>query len=138
MDFSNHNDPDTFNFREHPEHYRIGKGEEGVFRFEPYRTELLPLLNYQNAASAADSAKILFAKFLNYLDADDFPGADMARKYLQMGFSRSLRHASINFTDKLEQNSAQDPSAIFYELYQQALKHPRYQSLREKHEENYG
>lgn len=27
--------------------------------------------------------------FLAYLKADDFPGADMARKFLQMGWTRA-------------------------------------------------
>lgn len=28
--------------REHPELYRVGRGEQGVFRVQPYKDELLP------------------------------------------------------------------------------------------------
>ena len=30
-------------FREHPEAYGIGRGEQGAFRIPPYKHELLPL-----------------------------------------------------------------------------------------------
>jgi len=32
--------------------------------------------------------------FLTYLNAGDFPGADMARKFLQMGVTRARRYAN--------------------------------------------
>ena len=32
--------------------------------------------------------------FLDYLEQDDFVGADMARKFLQMGYTRSRRYAN--------------------------------------------
>jgi phage tail tape-measure protein len=32
--------------------------------------------------------------FLGYLNANDFPGADMARKFLQMGWTRARRYAN--------------------------------------------
>ena len=33
-------------FRQHPEEYDIGRGERGVFKVEPYKSELLPLWGY--------------------------------------------------------------------------------------------
>ena len=32
--------------------------------------------------------------FLDYLSADDFVGADMARKFIQMGYTRARRYAN--------------------------------------------
>src|SRR5215213_7801538 len=34
--------------REHPEEYRIGRGEQGVFHAEPYKGELLPLWKFKD------------------------------------------------------------------------------------------
>lgn len=133
MDFGNNNDPDRFDFRAHPEAYRIGKGEEGVFRFEPYRTELLPLVAYQNSALALRSASTLYEKFLSYLKDNDFPGADMARKYLLFGFNRTLRLAVNKAVAQLEPEAGIDASTIFYEYYEKALSHPKYKRLKAKH-----
>jgi hypothetical protein len=32
----------TINFRERPDLYRVGKGEQGVLLVEPYKSEILP------------------------------------------------------------------------------------------------
>ena len=42
-------------FREHPERYRIGKGEQGVLIAEPYKSELLPLWRFKTPAIARTS-----------------------------------------------------------------------------------
>jgi Domain of unknown function (DUF4385) len=34
---------DGVDLREHPEAYRIGRGEQCVFHAEPYKSELFPL-----------------------------------------------------------------------------------------------
>lgn len=81
------------NYREHPEDYVIGRGEFGVLMYEPYKSELLPLWRYKNKAAAQKAASAIYDKFLAYLEAGDFPGADMARKYLQMGYTRAMRYA---------------------------------------------
>lgn len=36
LDFKN------IDFRQHPELYRVGKGEQGVLLVEPYKSEILP------------------------------------------------------------------------------------------------
>jgi len=38
---------------------------------------------------AKRSAKAIFKMFIAYLDDDNFVGADMARKFLQMGYTRA-------------------------------------------------
>ena len=42
-------------FRAHPEEYEIGRGEEGVFKIQPYKDELLPLWGYTDRAAADES-----------------------------------------------------------------------------------
>jgi len=48
-------------------------------------------LALQDAADRETSAKAIYTMFLEYLEDDDFVGADMARKFLQMGYTRARR-----------------------------------------------
>ena len=80
--------------RAHPETYRVARGEQGVLSVEPYKSELLPLWRFATPDVAATSAEAITAKFHEYLTAGDVVGADMARKFLQMGFTRSRRYAN--------------------------------------------
>ena len=64
--------------------YRIGRGEQGVLTFEPYKSEILPLWRFKTPAIARQSSKNIYAKFETYDEADDFIGMDMCRKFLQM------------------------------------------------------
>ena len=74
--------------------YSIGRGEEGVMTFEPYKSALLPLWRFRNIEVAKRSAKDLWERFLDYDDRNDFVGMDMARKYIQMGMTRAKRYAN--------------------------------------------
>lgn len=80
-------------FRAHPERYVIGRGETGVFKVQPYKSELLPLWSFKTVEAAEASAAALWAKYEAYRADEDFVGMDMARKYLQMGFTRAMRYA---------------------------------------------
>jgi hypothetical protein len=81
-------------FRQSPQLYRVGRGEQGVLLVEPYKSEILPHWRFKNPEVARLSADTIFALFHDYLAADDFVGADMARKFLQMGFTRARRYAN--------------------------------------------
>ncbi len=87
-------DFDTTDFRKHPELYRIGVGEQGVLLVQPYKSEILPHWKFKNEEIARESATRIFRLFEEYLENHDFVGADMARKYLQMGFTRARRYAN--------------------------------------------
>ena len=84
---------DGVDLREHPEAYRIGRGEQGVFHAEPYKSELLPLWGFRDVETACVSAEAIHDRFLEYKTQGDFVGMDVARKYLQMGYTRSQRYA---------------------------------------------
>ena len=81
-------------FRLEPEKYRVGRGEQGVLLVEPYKSELLPHWRFKTPEIAEASSSKLLAMFYAYLGADDFVGADMARKFLQMGWTRARRYAN--------------------------------------------
>lgn len=82
------------NFRQHPELYRVGVGEQGVLLVEPYKAEILPFWRFKNVEVATASAQKIYGLFEEYLAQQDFVGADMARKFLQMGFTRARRYAN--------------------------------------------
>ncbi len=150
----------TLNFREHPELYRIGKGEQGVLLIEPYKSELLPHWRFKDPEVAEESSSKLSQMFQDYLAAEDFPGADMARKFLQMGWTRARRYANHKGGKKYEGPVPEDKkgqsgshgrallprtedlvkaaaAAIFYEKYVAAREDSEYVRQRERHLERY-
>jgi hypothetical protein len=82
------------NYREHPELYRVGKGEQGVLICEPYKSAIGQYWRFKTPEIAEKSSKKILELFGDYLQAGDFVGADMARKYLQMGYTRARRYAN--------------------------------------------
>ncbi|KAL0485996.1 selenocysteine insertion sequence-binding protein 2 [Acrasis kona] len=88
LDFS------KIDFKEHPKLYRIGKGEQGVLSMQPYKGEILPFWRFKTPEIAQESAEKIYQMFLDYKKDKDFPGADMARKFLMMGWTRSRRYAN--------------------------------------------
>ena len=85
---------ESIDYRQHPERYRIGRGEQGVLSVEPYKSEILPHWRFKTVDEAQASAAKIYALYLAYKQADDFVGMDMARKFLQMGYTRARRYAN--------------------------------------------
>ena len=86
------------------------------------------------------SAKELWSRFRSYGRQGDFVGMDMARKYLQMGWTRARRYANHPSGRKYEPGTrnplpaVEDPTKaesarVFFAAYQRALKDPRYRAL---------
>ena len=135
-------------FRKHPELYRIGKGEQGVLLVQPYKGELLPHWRFKTAAEARKSSATIYKMFLAYLKAEDFPGADMARKFLQMGWTRARRYANHKGGRKYDKRTGEElpraedaekaaAAAVFYERYVTARQYPKYVRLKTLHRERY-
>jgi len=74
--------------------YRIARGEQGVLTFEPYKSILLPHWRFRTIPIATQSSQTLFNAFEHYVEAGDLVGADMARKFIQMGMTRAKRYAN--------------------------------------------
>lgn len=74
--------------------YAIGRGETGVLSFEPYKSLLLPHWAFRTPPVARRSSAALWAAFRSYVRRGDFVGADMARKFVQMGMTRARRYAN--------------------------------------------
>ena len=119
------------NFREHPEQYCVGKGEQGVLLVEPYKSEILPHWRFKTPEIARISADKIYQLFQDYKAQDDLVGMDMARKFLQMGYTRSRRYANhksgrkYGAADRTVLPREEDPikaesATIFYEKWQLA------------------
>ena len=100
----------TINFREHPELYQVGKGEQGVLLVEPYKSEILPYWRFKTPDIARESSEKIHQLFLEYLQQNDFVGADMARKFLQMGYTRARRYANHKSGRKYTKNPQKESS----------------------------
>ena len=129
---------DGVDLRKHPEAYEVGRGEQGVFHAEPYKGELLPLWGFKDVATAKESADVIYEKFHEYKRDGDFVGMDVARKYLQMGYTRSRRYAKYKGGNKSKPLDEEDPeksqaAEIFYEKWRRAAEDEAYLALKEEH-----
>ncbi len=148
MKFNYDRDFKTLDFRAHPELYQIGVGEQGVLSVEPYKGEILPLWRFKTPAEARKSADAIFAMFLDYKAKGEFVGMDMARKFLQMGYTRSRRYANHKGGRKYAADGTtvlpyqNDPAkaesaAIFQERWAAAKSDPDYVRMTAEHREKY-
>lgn len=138
-------------YRVNPGLYKVGKGEQGVLICEPYKSEIGQHWRFKTPEIAKESSKKIFAMFLQYLQDKDFVGADMARKYLQMGFTRAKRYANYKGGKKYDaSNNYQQlnpgtgegmkgvSASIFYDKWQEAESNPIYKELKLKWKKNIG
>jgi hypothetical protein len=140
------------NFREHPELYQVGRGEQGVLLVDPYKSELLPHWRFRTPELAEESAQTIYALFLAYKDAGDFVGMDMAKKFLQMGYTRSRRYANHRSGRKYDSvtqevlpqeadwqtNEKAESARIFYAYYVKAKEDAVYQQAKQQHQRSFG
>ena len=125
--------------RQHPGEYRIGRGEQGVFHAEPYKGELLPLWSFKTEQAARESSESIFGKFEEYRSEGDFVGMDVARKYLQMGWTRSRRYAKYEGGKKSKPRGEEDPekaraAEIFRKKWREAAEDGEYLRLKKEHQ----
>lgn len=137
-------DPDI-DYRARPECYRIGRGEQGVMTVEPYKSELLPLWRFRDTAVARESIAALLERFETYRETDDFVGMDMARKFLQMGYTRARRYACHRSGRKYaapgrERPGEGDPrkaqvASLFYAAWTRVREDPAYRRAKRRHQQ---
>jgi len=138
-------------YRKHPESYKVGRGEQGVLICEPYKSEIGAFWRFKNKQIAKESSDKIFSMFLNYLEQNDFVGADMARKYLQMGFTRARRYYNYKGGKKYDKSQNYDTlpkgtgdpekalaAEIFYEKWRLAEANDQYARLKKGWKENIG
>ncbi len=128
--------------------YTIGRGETGVLTFEPYKSLILPFWAFRTVDVARNSAKVLWGIFQSYCERGDFVGADMTRKFIQMGMTRARRYANHRGgrkygedgkeLDKWTEDDAtgkraekEEASRIFKEYWQMCTRDESYKRLKD-------
>ena len=105
--------------------YRVGRVEQGELLVEPYKGEILQQWRFKTPEIAKESSDKIYQMYLDYKDKDDFVGMDMARKFLQMGYTRSRRYANYKGGKKYDENgdvkerdidSEKAESAVIFEV----------------------
>jgi len=137
-------------YKKNPEEYKVGKGEQGVLICEPYKGEILPHWRFKDRHIAKESSEKIYDLFLEYMDNEDFVGADMARKFLQMGFTRARRFTNYKGGRKydpedyhqLEKGTGDPEKAIsadiFFKAWKKAEKHEAYAEQKKVWKKKYG
>lgn len=131
-------------YRLHPEEYQVGKGEQGVLLCQPYKAEILPHWRFKSPEISKISSEKIFEMFETYLFQNDFVGADIARKYLQMGYTRARRYANHKGGRKYDSRTGdeiprttEDPlkaesGRIFYDKWKEAEENITYKTLKKQ------
>ncbi|TQS32332.1 hypothetical protein Golomagni_07354 [Golovinomyces magnicellulatus] len=112
--------------------YRIGRGEQGVLTFEPYKSHLLPLWRFRTPPIAKKSAQDLWKCFEEFYEQHDFIGMDMTRKFIQMGMTRAKRQELPKSTSHAGKNEKEQASQVFRKYWQRCKSHEGYQKLKEE------
>ncbi|MEA3321458.1 MAG: DUF4385 domain-containing protein [Bacillota bacterium] len=148
MAFDYELDFEKIDFRKNPELYRVGRGEQGVLLVEPYKSEILQHWCFKNPEIAEESSDKIYQMFLDYKEKEDFVGMDMARKFLQMGYTRARRYTNYKGGKKYDENGKVnerqiDPvkaesAAIFKEKWKLAREDKDYLKRKKDHQKKYG
>lgn len=141
-------DFESINFREQPELYRVGRGEQGVLLVEPYKSEILQHWRFKTPEIAKESAEKIYHMYLDYKEKDDFIGMDMARKFLQMGYTRSRRYANYKGGRKYDKDGEvkereidsekAESAAVFEVKWKIVREDEEYLKLKKAHQKKHG
>ena len=148
MAFDYELDYSTLDLRKQPELYRVGRGEQGVLLVEPYKSEILPHWRFKTPAIAKESASAIYELFESYRIADDFVGMDMARKFIQMGYTRARRYTNYKGGRKYNEDGSMkereidsekaESAAIFKAYWDRIRADEDYIRRKKAHQKLYG
>ena len=129
--------------------YRIGRGEQGVLLVRPYTNDICAHWRFVDEETAVKSSDAIYKMFCTYRRDKDFIGMDMARKFLEMGFTRARRYANHSSGRKYDSNRKVRPqesdwrtnekakaAAVFKVVRDKAAYDPEYQTMRKQWRES--
>ena len=129
--------------------YRIGRGEQGVLLVRPYTNDICAHWRFVDETTARKSSNKIYSMYLNYKDNRDFIGMDMARKFLEMGFTRARRYANHSSGRKYTEDGRIRPqqadalhnvkaksAKIFKEVRDRVAYDPEYVTMRKEWRSN--
>jgi len=125
--------------------YRIGRGEQGVLLCKPYTNDICAHWRFVDVPAATQSSAKIYEMFLDYKREKDFIGMDMARKFLEMGFTRARRYANHSSGKKYNKTGEVRPqesdwrtsekaraAEVFKVVRDKAAYDPTYQQMRKE------
>jgi|TARA_R100001480_G_scaffold44213_1_gene57370 hypothetical protein len=101
--------------------YRIGRGEQGVLLVRPYTNDICSHWRFVDESTAHESSSKIYSMFCEYKREKDFIGMDMARKFLEMGFTRARRYANHSSGRKYNKNGTVRPQELDWETSEKAM-----------------
>lgn len=141
-------DYEKLDLRKNPELYRVGKGEQGVLLVEPYKGEILPHWRFKTPEIAQESCDKISEMFEEYRKKDDFVGMDMARKFIQMGYTRARRYTNYKGGRKYNEDRSikerqidpekAESAAIFKKRWDEIREDEDYLQRKRAHQNKYG
>ena len=141
----------TTDYKRNPELYHIGRGQQGVLICEPYKSNICQHWRFKTVQEAESSSQKILSMFYGFVEEEDFVGADMAKKFLHMGFTRARRYANHRDGKKYNVDGStipQEPDAltcekaesakVFYKTWKEARENEKYLQMKRSHKERYG
>ena len=130
--------------------YRIGRGEQGVLLVRPYTDDICAHWRFIDETAARKSSTKIYEMFLGFKAKGDFIGMDMARKFLEMGFTRARRYANHSSGRKYDKmsgkirpqehdwrtNTKAKSAAIFKKVRDKVAYDSEYKEMRKEWREN--
>ena len=111
----------------------------------PYTNDICAHWRFVNETTARKSSNKIYSMYLNYKDSGDFIGMDMARKFLEMGFTRARRYANHSSGRKYTEDGRVRPqetdalhnvkarsAKIFKEVRDRVAYDPEYVTMRKE------
>jgi hypothetical protein len=112
--------------------YRIGRGEQGVLLVKPYTEDICAHWRFKNEDIARQSSHKIYKMFCSYRERKDFIGMDMARKFLEMGFTRARRYANHSSGRKYDKNRKILPQSEDWKTNEKARAAKIFKEIRDK------
>ena len=132
-------------FEKNDKRYRIGRGEQGVLLVRPYTNDICKHWRFKTPMQAYISASRILFEYHLYKEKRDFVGMDMARKFLEMGFTRSRRYANHKDGKKYDESGNVRPqekdwatsdkaksAKIFKDARRRVVDDPKYIHMRKQ------
>ena len=112
--------------------YRIGRGEQGVLLVRPYTNDICAHWRFVDVPTAHQSSAKIYEMFLDYKREKDFIGMDMARKFLEMGFTRARRYANHSSGKKYNKTGEVRPQESDWRTSEKARAAEVFKVVRDK------
>lgn len=102
------------------------------FRHQLYESELSRLYRSETVDAAEDSAALIYACFREYVDREDYLGADVACSFLEFGYRQARRNFEIHLHDiPCDIESTLQIASVFKSRWDKARMDPYFLSLRQ-------